>query len=96
VVALLPERASSFEDKAKKDILSKQKLVCFGMEVKKSLAQGLKLQGTHDREQDGAHDYMIKFETIVANCPKSSWMMIQFESLKSNEFMSFLNANKKT
>jgi hypothetical protein len=22
-------------------------------------------------------------------------MMIQFESLKSNEFMSFLNANKK-
>jgi hypothetical protein len=43
----------------------------------------------------GAHDYMIKFETIVANCPQSSWMMIEFESLKSNESMSFLNANKK-
>jgi hypothetical protein len=53
VVALLPERAPSFEDKAKKDILSKQKLVYFGMEVQKSLAQKLKLQGTHDGEQDG-------------------------------------------
>jgi hypothetical protein len=29
--------------------------MCFGMEVQKFLAQGLKLQGTHDREQDGGH-----------------------------------------
>jgi len=37
----------------------------------------------------GAHDYMIKFETIVANCPQSSWMMIEFESLKSMSLCHF-------
>jgi hypothetical protein len=37
----------------------------------------------------GAHDYMIKFETIVGNCPKSSRMMIQFESLKIMSLCDF-------